>query len=326
MQKLIKAVVIAALISATSVLTFAWDDVGHKTSAYIAWQQMTPIAREAVIRILRSGPEDSNLPAYYAQYGSEPEEMRKLEYFMLMASWADIVRDRSLDTRYKKYHHSNWHYDDTFWRQVEGRVEMLPKPDDSGQAIAKLIEFDKVMRNAMASDRDKAVAIAWVEHLIGDIHQPLHTSGRVTDLEPKGDQGGNLFLLTPQGTAREQQMNLHWFWDSIVDKTIPLKGDACERDYIASLGKRFMKEYPRAKIGDALKSGDYEAWRKESFELSTTEVFSPDLVRFQMPSEKYKKKAFKIAERRLALAGYRLADVLNQIFTTAAPAPVAPPR
>ena len=296
--------------------SYGWDDVGHKTTAYLAWQRMSPSARENVIKILRSAPEDSNLSAFYAQYGPEPEELRKLQYFMLVATWADIVRDRSFENRYKKYHKSNWHYDDTFWKRVSGKVEVVPHSEEGGVAIPRLIEFDKLLRGATASDREKAIAIAWMAHLTGDIHQPLHTSARVTETEPKGDQGGNLFLLTPQGTPRETQQNLHWFWDSIVGRNTPLKGDACERDYIESVGQRIMKKHPFNKVASSIRLGEYEEWRKESFAFNPTDVFSADLVRFQTPSERYKRNAFRVAERQLAMAGYRLGETLNQIFTT----------
>ena len=79
-----------------------------------------------------------------------------------------------------------------------------------------------------------------------------------------------------------------------------------------------MKKYSRDDVASEIKSGAFDEWRAESLALSQTEVFSSDLVRFQMPSEKYKKKAFQIAQRRLALAGYRLAETLNQIFATPA--------
>jgi hypothetical protein len=81
-----------------------------------------------------------------------------------------------------------------------------------------------------------------------------------------------------------------------------------------------MKKYPAGSLSSALRLGEYDEWRKESFALNATDVFSPDLVRFQMPSEKYRKHAFEVAERQLALAGYRLGATLNQIF---AAAPVA---
>jgi hypothetical protein len=317
MGKMIRSVLMGGAVLMLTAQAFAWDDVGHKTTAFIAWQQMSPATREAVIKVLRSGPEDSDLSAYYFQYGPEPEETRKLEYFMLVATWADIVRERALENRYKKYHKSNWHYDDTFWKQVNGKAEIVPVTEEGGVAVDKLIEFDKLLRNPSSLDKDKAIAIAWVMHLTGDIHQPLHTSARVTDREPKGDQGGNLFHLTPEGTPRENQVNLHWFWDSIIGRNTPLEGDDCDRQYIASVARKIMKKYPAPSLGPVIKLAEYEEWQKESFALNPTDVFSADLVRFQMPSEKYKKHAFQVAERQLALAGYRLGQLLNQIFATA---------
>jgi hypothetical protein len=316
LRKLFLAVCLSA---AVTVPALAWDDVGHKISAYIAWNEMTPAARESVIRILRAAPEDSQLATFYMQYGPEPEEVRRREYFELVATWADIVRDRAFETRYKKYHHSNWHYSDTFWRQVNGRSELLPAPDEGGQAVTRLYEFEKVLRDASASDRDKAIAIAWMMHLIGDLHQPLHTSARVTELEPKGDQGGNLFLLTPQGTPRENQVNLHWFWDSIVGRNMPLEGGECGRTYIESVGDKFRKRFRAAAAGD-LELGRYSDWQKESFALAQTDVFTPGLVRFAPVTERYKRNAFRLAERQLALAGYRMAATFNAIFG-AAPQP-----
>ena len=322
MRTVFRAIVLALLAAGLPSLSLGWDDVGHKTTAFIAWQRMSPAAREAVIKILRSAPEDSHLSAFYMQYGPEPEQVRKLEYFMLVSTWADIVRDRAFETRQRKYHKGNWHYDDTFWKQVAGKVEILSGFEEGGVAVEKLSEFEKLIRSTSASDKDKAIAIAWIMHLTGDIHQPLHTSARVTDLEPKGDQGGNLFLLTPQGTPRENQQNLHWFWDSIIGRNIPLKGETCERDYIVPIAQRIMKRHPYSSFGVAgLDLGDYRGWQQESFKFNATDVFSPDLVRFQTPSERYKRNAFRIAERQLALAGYRLGETLNRIF--GAPAAVA---
>jgi len=311
MHKLLISAIFLTILVAPA---FSWDDVGHKITAYIAWQRMTPATRENVIKILRAAPEDSQLAAFYMNYGSEPEETRKREFFMLVASWADIVRDRAFDTRYKKYHKSNWHYADTFWKQVNGKEERLTGFDEGGQAVTRLIEFDKVIRDAAAKDADKAVAIAWIMHLIGDLHQPLHTSARVTETELKGDQGGNLFLLTPKGTKREDQVNLHWFWDSIVARNEPLKGDICERDYLEPLGQKFMKRFPYAAVQGKLNLGNYEAFQQESFTLNNTDVFSPDLIRFQMPSDKYRKHAFTVAEKQLAMAGYRMGELFNAVF------------
>ena len=318
-----RTLILAVFLAFLSVNTQAWDDVGHKISAYIAWQRMTPTTRENVVRILRSAPEDSMLGAYYQNYGATPEAQRKKEFFMFTATWADVVRDRVFENRYKKYHKSNWHYDDTFWRQTGNGAEPLSGFEEGGQAVPRLVEFDKTIRDSGASDKEKAIAIAWIMHLIGDLHQPLHTSARVTDLEPKGDQGGNLFHLTPQGTPRERQTNLHWFWDSIVVRHAPPKqGEFAERDYIEPAAQRMMKRHPFASLQSGLKIGDFRALQQESFAYNPTVVFSSDLVRYQMPSPRYRRNAFDLAERQLALAGYRMGELFNSVFGTAAPAPV----
>jgi hypothetical protein len=309
-------------IAFTGLPAFGWDDVGHKITAYVAWQRMSPPAREKVIRILRAAPGDSDIATFYIPYGPESSEVRDREYFELIATWADIVRNfgmspeqrKVFDARYRTYHKGTWHYSDIFWKQIDGKVVPQKAPEEGGAAVAKLAEFDGIMRDPKAPDSEKAIAIAWFMHLAGDIHQPLHTSARMTDLEPKGDQGGNLFLLTPANTPRDSQVNLHWYWDSIVGRNATLAGDDCSRNYLEGLANKFMKKSRFNALQSGLKLGDYEAWKRESFELNNTDVFSPDLRRNEMPSAKYRKNAYQIAQRQLVEAGYRMGATLDQIF------------
>lgn len=308
------SIVVIAFTFTNSAL--AWDDTGHKLTAYIAWERMTPAVREKAFKILMSAPEDSDLNVFYLQ-DSRSEAVKKMELFEIAATWADIVRDRNFKVRYGKYHKGNWHYADTFWSGGSGEpVKILPNPagEEGGQAIVKLAEFGKVLKDAAASDADKAIALAWFLHLAGDIHQPLHTSGRVTASEPKGDQGGNLFQLTPAGTPRDQSLNLHWFWDSIIGRNIPRQNDACDYDYLPAIAKDIMTKYPFAKMQNRLKGDDFKAWQDDSFKLATTKVFPASLKRNETPTDAYKKQAFDISEEELALAGYRMGEVLNQIL------------
>jgi hypothetical protein len=318
---ILNAAFAALIVCAAALPAVAWDDVGHKITAYVAWQRMSPAARENVIRVLRSAPEDSMLSAYYMSNGPEPVDTRKREYFELVATWADIVRDRAFGTRYKKYHHSNWHYDDIFWRQTgDGRIDIVNRAEEGGVAINKLQEFDRVIRDADASPRDKAIAVAWIMHLTGDIHQPLHNSARLTESEPNGDEGGNLFLLEPRTEENKNPLDLHWFWDSIVPRSLPLAGDQCDRVYVENLADRMMRKYPFAKLRSGLEVGQFEKWHQEAFALNYTDVFTPDLKRLTMPSARYKKNAYNVAEHQLVLAGYRLGETLNAVFNQPAPA------
>jgi hypothetical protein len=321
----VRAVLMIAAVVCFSLPVLAWDDAGHKISAYIAWQQMTPEVRDRVIKILQSAPEDSQIGTFYLPFGSRSADAKKREFFMLMATWPDIIRDKAFDTRFKKYANGNWHYADTFWKWQDGKVVFVDSQEANGLAMQKLVDFNQVIRGS-APDSEKAVAIAWLEHLIGDIHQPLHTSGKVSDSNPKGDQGGNLFLLTPKGTPRDKQENLHWFWDSIIVRYQPNAKDQCDADYLDPIALEIIKLFPYDKEKGKLNPAKFDAWAKESLDIATGEVYK-DVKFFEGPSDKYKKKAFEIAQERLALAGYRMGALFNEVFGgNSAPANSAPAK
>lgn len=306
-------VMLFVLVGSVSFPSFGWDDTGHKITGYIAWQRMTPEVREKVFKLLFAAPEDSSIGILYPTYGNRSLEAKKREYFMLITTWADLVRERNFKTRNEKYHHSNWHYDDVFWKFEKGKVVVVEKPEEGGQGLMRLKEFEGVIRSA-ASDAEKAVAIAWIQHIIGDLHQPLHTSAKVTDGNPKGDQGGNLFFLTPKGTPRDKQENLHWFWDSIIRRTLPNPNDLCDADYVDPIAREIMNLYPYDKVKDKLQPAKFDSWAAGSLEIAQTEVFSKDLKWFEMPSDKYMDKALKLSQQQLALAGYRMGDLFNDVF------------
>lgn len=308
----ILSLLIVTLFCASYAL--AWDDAGHKLTTYIAWERMTPQARERAAKILLSAPEDAHLSVFYLQ-DSRSAAAKQRELFMIASTWADIVRDRDFKNRYAKYHKGDWHYADTFWRGTNGKVDVLENfAEPKGKAVEQLFEFDKALRSASVSDAEKAIALAWILHLGGDIHQPLHTSARVTEANPKGDQGGNLFMLSPANATGDDRLNLHWFWDSIVRRNIPRQNDACDSDYLPVIARSMTKKYPFAKMRSQLKLGKFDEWQQEGFQIASTKLYPASLNPGAAPSESYKKMAFKIAEEQIALAGYRMGEMLNQIF------------
>ncbi len=312
----VKILLILAITAIFVSSVLAWDDTGHKLTTYIAWEQMSPQARERAIKILLSAPEDSDLSVFYLQ-DSRSATAKQRELFMITSTWADIVRNKDFKNRYAKYHHGTWHYLDTFWREVNGKVELVPELEsDKENAIERLFVFDKMLRDSSAGDADKAIALAWILHIGGDIHQPLHDSARVTELDPKGDQGGNRFMLSPKDAKGEDRVSLHWYWDSIVGRNIPRINDACDSDYLPAIAQQMMKKYPFAKMRNRLKIGKFDDWQQEGFQIASTKLYPASLKFGEMPSESYKKQAFEIAKEQIALAGYRLGEMLNQILGT----------
>ncbi len=302
---------ICLLFSVNSAI--AWDEVGHKLSTYIAWERMTPDVREKVIKILLDAPEDSDLNVHYDRFNTRSEAIKRRELFMFASIWSDVVRNRNFEIRHKNYNQGNWHYADIFWKQENGKAVILKDfPEESGVAIPKLYDFEKIMRDSSYKNEEKAIALAWFLHVGGDIHNPVHNASRVTELEPKGDQGGNLFTLQER-TETQRRINLHGYWDGIIRRVKPRKNDACDIDYLAPIAKKMMKKYRYSKMQNRLKLGDYKAWNMEGFNFLNDTVYN-DITRNQMPSKKYRKRAFKTAQEQLTLAGYRLGESLNQIF------------
>ncbi len=131
--------IVFSLMSAT--FASAWDDTGHKVSAYIAWRQMSPAAKTKAVKLLLAAPEDSHLSVYYPA-GSRSKEAKELELFMVASTWSDIIRSRDFKVRYEKYNQGPWHYADIFWKQTGGKAEMMGNRSE-GLAIAKLYDFEK---------------------------------------------------------------------------------------------------------------------------------------------------------------------------------------
>jgi hypothetical protein len=293
---------------------WAWNATGHEAVARIAWEKMKPQTREKLIALLMQAPPDADLASLLPQ-DSRPLAERQRDLFLLAATWADIVRSDEFPERKKKYHHSLWHFTNFFWKQQNGMAVDVTELQPDKSNIVERLKFlqDDIVTNPDAAQR--ALDLAWILHLVGDIHQPLHTSARVTETEPNGDQGGNLFKLTPQGTRREDERSLHGFWDNILNESIKRKKNETDLAYANRVAARIMNDYPAKKIKTPMKPGDYAAWAQEGLSAAKTNIYPSWLKRFQPPPDKYRKQSQRIAEPAIALGGYRLAAMLDQLFS-----------
>lgn len=284
----------------------AWDETGHRVIAYIAWQHMTPAARAEAVRILRHAPLASDLRQLLPTAG--PRAVRERTWFSHSAYWPDIVRDNDFPARRERYHRGNWHYTNYFWEQVDG--EARDRPDlqpDATNIVERLTALSAQLGNPLFPSAQRAVALAWILHLGGDIHQPLHASARVTETEPKGDQGGNLFKL-------DGRNSLHWYWDSIIDATWARRPGEADAAFVARIAEALMHQHPPAEYEARMKPGAFDAWAQEGFTTAKGHLYPPDLKRGEAPSAAYGAMAYDISARAAALAGYRLAALLNGLL------------
>ncbi len=312
---------ILALVLPQSIL--AWNATGHQVVARIAWENMTPTARRNVIALLQEAPPDACLLDQFPN-DSRPLEVRQREFFMLASTWPDIVRPRDEeDTRACiRFHRRNWHFINFFWEGISGETndnrpqdrEDIETPEVNAVERLKLFRpFAACSLPQCGTRKDgRAIILAWMLHLVGDIHQPLHTSARVTSRqsEREGDQGGNLFKLGPSNDS----LSLHSFWDGIIDRSIQRQQGENNMAYVERVANMIMQSHPRSGMLERLRPGDFDAWSREGFETTKRVVYPRTLQRGQMPSESYRTGALRVSGEAIALGGYRLADLLNQMF------------
>jgi S1/P1 Nuclease len=166
----------------------------------------------------------------------------------------------------------------------------------------------------------KANSLAWLFHLVGDIHQPLHAAQIFTVDYPKGDRGGNAICV--RVTEAGQPMDLHRFWDGVITSSANLTR---LRNEATTLRNR--QEFQRGQLTELASTG-FDTWAKESFEIAAKIAYrnngrmgSPRggsmdctmVAAAPVLPVGYVVSASRIADRRLILAGYRLADLLTRV-------------
>lgn len=312
---------VLSLLFAQSAL--AWDATGHEAVADIAWEAMKPSTRAKVTAILNDAQPGDCLHELGA--GGDPRA-----YFLRAATWPDVVRPNDLrdkegkviqkDTRpCTSFNEPSEHFRDLFFSGTsEAPVNRTEVPLDPHNAIERLISFRPLVACRKApcgvTPVQRAHDLAWILHLVGDIHQPLHNASRVTteEKEKEGDRGGNLFLLKKD---EETPSNLHSLWDSILTRSMRRKAGEDEIAYVDRIAAAIRKEHPRAKLAEAkLEPGEADKWSEEGFALAKQVAYPKSLERGGTPTTEYRAKVLETAEAEVALAGYRLANLLDRMF------------
>jgi S1/P1 Nuclease len=290
---------------------FAWDSLGHMAVAYVAYQHLNPATKTRVNKLLRLNPDYHKWLTQIPQGTSAANKMMMI--FMMAATWPDQIRsepgytddgtqggnrpDGATSVQNIGYtdhlHHKYWHFVDTPFSTDGTTLPPLPTPN-AGTQIG-------TFRAVLASndpDEKKSYDLVWLEHLVGDVHQPLHAATRVSHTDPNGDNGGNNVKLCAPPCRDE----LHAFWDDIL-------GTGSSPSTAVSVGRAL----PDADSTLAAKK-DAADWIKESFDAAQQNVYVAPIGDGDGPftiTPAYRTAAKKLAKERVALAGVRLANLLN---------------
>ncbi len=262
-------------------LSFAWTDTGHMLVSAIAEHQLKPEVRQKLAELLQEGGDE------------------KTRDLLGAACWADDTKTQA---------NGPWHYINYHFRRDGQPTENVPLEENVVWAISK---FGDMMIDANRPAVERANALRYVLHFVGDVHQPLHCVACDNERTPKGDRGGNEFIFDPFPVGTYQVKNLHFLWDIggglYGDTPRPLT----DRTQIDALRDRLMAQHPIDTMPEVAVE-DPQRWAQEGLMLAQTVVYA--LPERKIPSESYLAATQFISGRRLALAGYRLANLLNRAF------------
>ncbi|MEC7582040.1 MAG: S1/P1 nuclease [Pseudomonadota bacterium] len=302
---------------------FAWDSVGHRLSAAVALEFMEPDTAAKLITILRAHPRYQRDFIDQIPGDIDRDNEKQMTQWLLgqAASWPDIARGLP-DGERARYNRSSWHYTDGAWirdsapfqgniylgieafADVDGMDRREVDSEEKVSNVVTGIDYNAAMlSNVSAPTPARAIALCWVLHLIGDIHQPLHTGSLYTaSLFETGDRGGN--------AIRIDDSNLHSRWDRALTES----GVSQELPILISR----VTGFSTPKIQGI--ESDWTAWMNESRSILQTSVYDGDLreaildaesSNTDLPSQKlddaYVALMQNISRQRLGLAGLRLA-------------------
>ena len=286
------AISIVFLILCTPSTSLGWGAGGHMMTAQIAFNRLNPTAKAKVIELLAVDINPSAVTA-------------KSTDFVNASHWADDLRPFSEFDSFKPLH---------FIDKPFPPGSNLPAIDPEN--IVKALEDNVNILKTSTDKNAQAQALRFIIHFVGDIHQPLHCTTRVTAANPDGDRGGNLFKIKILKNGKLQNSNLHSYWDGGIG-AFPPTGDNFAPPPLRSV----IRAANQAKAGNPatnpeLKLDDpfnFEAWSNESFALAKSVAYK-GIQSGRKPTPAYNQKALKVARQRVAWGGYRLAALLNAIW------------
>ena len=311
----------------------AWNASGHITVALVAYGQLDDATKAQAVELLKAHPRFREHFGFALERevgrGTAAEQDEWL--FAYASTWSDIVRDAKEGvTRVdvQQYSRPWWHFinEPIFLNDTEGRrlalglKENLRRDvpadhDDPNMNIIQAVKnSSRIVADTKAVAELRSVHLCWLLHLVGDAHQPLHSSCLFTASRfPEGDHGGNYLNI-------EHDYKLHGFWDDQVSTEQPY-------DTVRSLATAVARNMELAAAGkQAAAALDPGTWIDEGHELANRHVYTPEVLRkiaareghshlgaLHLP-ESYYADAEAVSERQAVVAGHRLAALLQKLL------------
>jgi len=332
MFKPIRILIAAAFFALATSGAHAYDHPGHMTTAAIAYAEIQRTRPELIDKLGLLFLAHPDPAPFWVASGAATGNERVRRMFIECARWPD-------DSKFTSNDRLSWH--SARWAivapdappEAKAAVEAQHgKP--TGQAIEAVNLNFAMLRNHESTPTERALGLCWVMHIVGDIHQPMHVSDLYSKEFPIGNAAATLsYVDDPIG---DSTIPLHLLWDSNVLRTPSLEA-------VDEAAAKFTRDYPRSAFPE-LTSHPVDSpeffrnWARESHQVAIDWAYDIAAVRDTDSSQDantlvrnmvnfilngvspvkeapavpadYWAKLQQTTERRITLAGYRIADLL----------------
>ena len=203
---------------------FAWGGDGHKQIADIAWTKLSSTAKAKLAKILDAGETSFRVVG-----GDVRDSFRSSSTFCdYMKGKTETIYEDIIPAMNSRFNANiasigregvrckTWHYYDVPVRFTGKTPEIDPSNAVAALNLA-ISELSKLNGKGLSDAKMACWWVYWIEHVVGDLHQPLHCVSSY-EFNPNGDAGGNKFTITsPDG---DKPTNLHSFWDGGIGRAI----------------------------------------------------------------------------------------------------------
>lgn len=293
-----------------SIYCRAWSEAGHIVIADLAYDKLPIQARRQLDQyagiLLDGAPESA------ASWRRRYPAFSPLSY---IAAWPDTIRELTVADIFARYHvdvpsplakyqartTGNWHYTNRWYYNDAGKVG--PAQCERLTNHGRLLPVVELLYRSFEQSRSpeqRAVILAFLIHLVSDLHQPLHNFSRVGE-DCRHDGGGGGFCVAKPSKGRCER-NLHQWWDSgggLFSR--PLEMNKVDKIAAGVDTGQTVESITRDSIGRLAR-----AWSDES-RAFTASIYALD--EGVEPGESYTVNARRIIEKQAALAGKRLQTI-----------------
>lgn len=325
-------IIVGVAISGSATLVHAWDHPSHMITAAIAFTEIEKTHPELIEKLGHIFMKHVDPGAFWVAAGDAKGKERTRLMFIEGARWPD-------DNKWTIHDRPTWHT--ARWAIVaEGAPPEAKAAAEArggrptGQALEALALNYAMLASTESNPTERAVALSWLLHLVGDIHQPLHVSDQFSPKFPNGNGAGTQEYV--DDPLRDSAMPFHMLWDSNSLRSTAIS----EVDRHA---REFTSEFPRSTYPELMPIDGqvkFREWARESYQIAVEfaygygletvkdpdassdpdkavrkmalyvlEGVSPLESAPEVPADYWERLQYT-AKRRITLAGYRIADCI----------------